>query len=256
MHRAPPWEQRNATPRGVVISVTLAITVHAAVLAWVSTNSSRAATVRPPAVQGTESSGSPDRASGMPASTRRNVHVFKVVDKDSDYVLLKGAVVRDVLGEQESVTEADGTATLVTQPAAKLVVQVEKPGYALHAERLANADTALAHHTIMLTPAEVPYAIVDTILRLRCSYCHGGAGKTEGVDIMTYNRVLASRSAKLPIVIPGKPWASPLIRVLLDSLGADGKRTPHARVTAGVPELEREYLTVWIQQGARFVGVP
>ena len=230
----------------------LAVAAHVGVLAWLSTREAGAGAAHPPAVEGTGETG----VGGMPFRDRRNIHLFRVVDKDSDYVRLGGAVVRDLLGERESVTNADGVAVLSVQASAKLVVQVEKPGYAMHAEQLGNTDTTRASHTIFLERADVPYAIVDTIFIMRCVYCHGGAGKTEGIDLTTYEKVMASRWKAAPIVAAGKPEASALVRVLTDSLGADGKRTAHARVTVRVPEREIAWLAEWVRQGARRVGRP
>ena len=127
-------------------------------------------------------------------------------------------------------------------------------GFATHAEQVNTADGKSASHTIHLRRAPVPWALVDTILIQRCVYCHGGTGRTPGIDFTTHGKAIASTSRGGPIVTPGDPNASPIVRVLTDTVSVDGTLPYHARATQRVPQFDIDVITTWVREGARGPG--
>lgn len=247
MPRLHPWQHRSATPKSVRWAIGLAVAVHVGLLAWIG-SLERNAHGGLPDVMGKGASTA--AIGGMPSAAKYTLHYFKVVDADSEDAPVVRAVVRDVFGENEEATRDDGSAILRSRTAAKLVIQVEKPGFAPLAEQYANLDN-YTRHTIHLTHKPVIYEIVDTIFIQRCIYCHGREGKTPGVDLTSYAKAMASRFNGNAVVVPGKPEISRLVRVLRDSLRDDGTKSPHSRVTARLSDLELDWLTVWIREGAK-----
>lgn len=235
------------------MSLTLAVLVHVVALLVVARERATRHIVRPPAVEGRGASATTGTI-GLPMTTRRNVHAFRVRDWETGRPIER-ARVTDVLGGQVEFTEAGGLAVLTPRPAAQLLVHVERPGYAMHAARYGNADSSLRRHDVLLRRADVPYAVIDTIFIQRCTYCHGVFGRTRGVDLTSHDSVRASRVDGHPIVRPPNPDSSRLYRVLVDTVGPAGRPALHRRRTAAVPEFEIELIAEWIRQGARPVGV-
>lgn len=230
-----------------MIAVSLAVVVHVGILAVLSNRSADARGRRPPSVEGM---GDREAAvGGLPMSSDRNQHMFRVLDFENS-APLSFVRVTDVLGDRSAITGPQGTVVLMVRPGAKLVVHVEKPGYAMHAEQYENASNNLASHTVFLERQPIPYAVVDTFLIGSCNYCHGAFGTTRGVDLTTYERVMESRTNSGPVVVPFNPDSSRLIRVLLDSTAAP-PRSAHGRRTARPDAFDIEMLAEWIRQGAR-----
>ena len=243
MPRRP--EPPRPTRRLVYVSVALAVLAHVGVLVAISR--ARAGSVpRPPDVEGVSGVST---VGGLP-TVRSRLVTFRIVDADSEDAPVANAVVRDVLGDQWTTANARGEARLELRPTAQLLVRVERPGFAIAAERVANGADA-AGHTIHLHRAPVPYAIVDTIFIQRCTYCHGAKGHVAGIDLTSYQRLLASTSGGGPIVTPGHAEASALVRVLRDTVDDAGKRRPHARATTRVPPDEIAWIVQWVREGAR-----
>lgn len=235
-----------------MIAVSLAVAVHVGFIALMGKRSADAHGRRPPSVEGF---GAREAAvSGLPMSKGRNQHMFRVLDFENS-APLESARVTDVLGDVPTVTGPQGTVVLMPRPGAKLVVQVEKPGYAMHAAQYENFSNDPATHTVFLDRKPVPYAEVDTIFIGNCNYCHGGFGKTDGVDLTSYDRVMESRTRSGPIVVPFNPDSSRLIRVLLDSTAAP-PRSAHGRLTARPDEFDIATLVEWIREGARATAPP
>jgi hypothetical protein len=240
--------------RAIGIAIALAVVAHAGVFWWFSTHHDDPLNATLPSVDGGpgSSAGAGGGASGLPATSRRILQQFKILDSEGE-LPVENAHVRDVFGETETVTNNFGMAALNTRPGARLLIQVEKPGFAIYAEELGNVDRDPPAHTLLLKRKPVPYYIVDTIFFVRCTYCHGREGRTSGIDLTSWGKVRRSSGTRGPSVRPNDPGGSPLIRILIDSLGQNGKRTPHARATAMVTPLEVDWLTEWIRQGARLV---
>ena len=193
---------------------------------------------------------------GLPATSRRAIHDFRVVDADSEDAPILRARVTDVLRGEEVLTDASGRARLAVRPASMFVLRVERPGFATHAEQVNTADGKSASHTIHLRRAPVPWALVDTIFIQRCIYCHGGTGRTPGIDLTSYAKAIASTSRGGPIVTPGDPKASGVVRVLTDTTRVDGKLPYHARATQRVPQFDIDLIEAWVRDGARGPRTP
>ena len=207
----------------------------------------------PPALEGA-GLGAP--VGGLPATSRRAIHDFRVVDADSEDAPILRARVTDVLRGEEVLTDASGRARLAVRPASMFVLRVERPGFATHAEQVNTADGKSASHTIHLRRAPVPWALVDTIFIQRCIYCHGGTGRTPGIDLTSYAKAIASTSRGGPIVTPGDPKASGVVRVLTDTTRVDGKLPYHARATQRVPQFDIDLIEAWVRDGARGPRTP
>lgn len=234
-----------------MISIAIAVGAHAAVLVWMGTRS--AGRLAPPALEGA-GLGAP--VGGLPATSRRAIHDFRVVDADSEDAPILRARVTDVLRGEEVLTDASGRARLAVRPASMFVLRVERPGFATHAEQVNTADGKSASHTIHLRRAPVPWALVDTIFIQRCIYCHGGTGRTPGIDLTSYAKAIASTSRGGPIVTPGDPKASGVVRVLTDTTRVDGKLPYHARATQRVPQFDIDLIEAWVRDGARGPRTP
>lgn len=238
----PPRPNR----RIVIVSVTLAVLAHVGLLTAISR--ARSSTpARPPDVEGIGAG--MEAAGGLPAAKARPVTI-RVVDADSEDAPVPRAIVRDVLGDQWATTNDVGAARLLVRPVGQLLVRVERPGYAILGERVSNTGYGDDGHTIHVHRAPVPYAIVDTIFIQRCNYCHGATGHVAGLDFTSYARLVSSTGNSGPVLNPGHAAASPLVRVLRDSIGADGERRPHARATMRLPADEIEWIAQWVREGA------
>ncbi len=239
--------------RPTVIAVTIAVLVHVAVAVVMARRTSAARDARPPGVQGL---GFREAAvGGLPVSKRRNAHEFRIRDY-ADGAALPRVRVTDVLGGEVATTGADGRAALYVRPSAKLLVHAEKAGYALHVRQYANTSSDAQTHEVFLERAAIPYAFVDTVFIQRCIYCHGSAASAGAVDLTSHEALMQSRSGAVAIVKPFNPDSSRLIRVLVDTVDAQGRRVGHARRTSRIPDYEIELLAEWVRQGARKVAPP
>jgi hypothetical protein len=231
------------------VTISIAVAFHVGLLAWFGWQRLGREAGRPPEVTGFNE-GHQVSLGGMPMKKGLgNLHEFTILSEETG-TPIAGAVVRDLFANEESVTDDTGYVMLAPHPAAKFVVQVERPGYALYARELRNVDSASTHR-IFLKTAKVPYAIVDTVFIQRCQFCHGSPGHVEGTDFTSYEKLMASTSRHGIVVWPFNPDSSRLIRALTDTLAPDGKRAPHLRQTAPPPMLDLDYLREWIKQGAR-----
>ncbi|MEA3246402.1 MAG: hypothetical protein U9Q74_09630 [Gemmatimonadota bacterium] len=230
------------------MAVLVAIGVHVGLLAWLGERRAAGRGGRPPAVEGLGAGA----AGGLPSTSTRNEHRFRVVHWESG-LPLAGVRVTDVFGNQVAWTASYGVAALQSRPAARLIVQFEKPGFRMVAREFGNTEP-LQSHTIVMEPAPVPYAVVDTIFIQRCNYCHGAVGRTRDVDLTTYARVMASGAPGAPIVRAGKPDSSRIVRILSDSLGPDGSPSLHWRRAARLDAFELETIVAWIRAGAHGPG--
>lgn len=249
MNRSWPPRLDRGARRVVIVSVALAVLAHVGFFTWLAFTRQEAAT-RPSAVEGFGTSF--DTVSGVPMKRVRNLRAFRVINQENGAPVWR-ARVSDVLGGGQALTAQDGMALLAVRPAAQLIVQVEKPGFAPFGKRVANARREPPTETLVITPAPVPYAIVDTIFIQRCNYCHGAAGHTRGVDLTMYKRVMTSRapgSGDRMIVVPFQPDSSLLVRTLRDLYDASGKPTDHATRAQRIDEMELEWIVRWIEQGA------
>lgn len=245
--------QRLAESRRVTgVSILIAVALHAGVIALLAAARIRQAG-SPPSVAGMGDAATGD-ARGLPATSRRHVHAFRVVDWETGRPIAR-ARVTDVLGEQVVFTQANGVAVLTPRPSARLIVHVERPGYGLDARVHPNRDHRTQRHAVYLERIQIPYAVIDTLFIQYCNYCHGAVERTATVDLTSYDRVMASRWGDRPIVRPPNPDSSVLYRVLVDTVDRRGDRPIHRRRTAALPEFELELLAEWIRQGARPVGV-
>lgn len=170
-----------------------------------------------------------------------------------DGTSLEGVRVTDVFADNVVFSGRDGAAVLQSRPAARLVVRFEKPGFATVVRQLANTDTTASLTTIRLEHADVPYALVDTIFIQRCAYCHGAVGHVNGVDLTSYGQVMAGATAHGPLVRAHDPDSSRLVRVLMDSVGPDGKRSLHRLRTPRLDSFDLGIIVEWIREGARHV---
>ena len=92
---------------------------------------------------------------------------------------------------------------------------------------------------------DATYADLEPILQARCTMCHGGAAPSLGLRLDTVDGLLAG-SARGPVVVPGDPEGSELIRRLR------GTASPRMPLT-GPPYLsdaEIDLFARWIAAGA------
>lgn len=252
MARASPHGLHGPTRRSTLIAASLAVVAHVGIIALLGKRPADARGRLPPSVEGM--SAGEAMVGGMPVSKERNQHMFRVLDFENS-APLAFARVTDVLGDLSTVTGPQGTVVLITRPGARLVVQVEKPGYAMHSAQYENNSNDPVTHSVFLDRKPVPYAAVDTIFIGNCNYCHGAFGKTEGIDLTSFDRVMQSRTRSGPIVVPFNPDSSRLIRVLLDSTAAP-PRSAHGRLTARPDAFDIETIVEWIREGARATPPP
>jgi hypothetical protein len=234
--------------RVTVVAVVIAVVVHIGVLVWAAQRHAAGRGARPPAVEGLGDGA----VGGLPATRARNEHRFRVVHWENG-LPVPGVRVTDVLSDAVAWTDPRGVSVLMAPPPARLIVRFEKPGFATTARELRNTEPH-ASHTIVMQPAPVPYATVDTIFNTRCNYCHGAVGRTRDVDLTSYARVMASGPPGMPIVRAGMPDSSRLVRILADSLGPDGKPSLHWRRAARLDGFEMQVIVEWIREGAHGPG--
>ena len=244
----PPFDP--VSRRVTVAAVTVALAVHAGLFVWAAQRRDAGTAAHPPVLEG---SGAEPSAGGMPATRLRLERDFRVVDWE-DGRPLGGVRITDALNGDVVYTNEFGSAVLLARPAARLIVQVEKPGFALIAKDIANTDTAASLTTIRLEHADVPYAFVDTIFIQKCNYCHGAVGHVVGVDLTSFEQVTRGATANGPLVRPHDPDASRLVRVLIDSIGPNGKPSLHRRRTPRLDFYELGTIVEWIREGARYVA--
>lgn len=99
------------------------------------------------------------------------------------------------------------------------------------------------------TPQPVRYGQVAPIFDARCVKCHAAKGQLgpppEGIRMDSYEMVI--KGGERPIVVPGLPGASPLVRSVL---GQSRPRMP----MDGPPYLdapETDLISLWVKEGAR-----
>ncbi|MBS3732001.1 MAG: hypothetical protein KGY42_03755 [Desulfobacterales bacterium] len=95
-----------------------------------------------------------------------------------------------------------------------------------------------------LKSAEVVFADVQKIFRDNCRNCHTGANPPKGLDLTSYQEVMKG-SKHHPVVIPGKPGQSELIRRV------KGLSTPQMPLSApALPESDIRTLENWVKAEA------
>jgi hypothetical protein len=108
--------------------------------------------------------------------------------------------------------------------------------------KLTGTDEAPASESPGPTEAAVSFSgDVLPILSERCQRCHGGTQAYRGIDLRSYDSVLAGSSSG-PIVIPGSSATSRLVEVIVSG-----------RMPQGGPKLldtEIETIKTWIDEGA------
>ena len=82
------------------------------------------------------------------------------------------------------------------------------------------------------------------------------AHRPGGIDLTSYAKAIASTSRGGPIVTPGDPKASGVVRVLTDTTRVDGKLPYHARATQRVPQFDIDLIEAWVRDGARGPRTP
>jgi len=101
--------------------------------------------------------------------------------------------------------------------------------------------------------AEPPVSFSEDILPLlkwRCAACHqpGGAGyEKSALDLTTYQGVMKGTSFG-PMIVPGNPEASNLMR-LLDWRVSAAIRMPHGKKQ--LSSCDRNSIRTWIREGAK-----
>ncbi|MBM4193417.1 MAG: hypothetical protein FJ202_03425 [Gemmatimonadetes bacterium] len=242
-----PWPFAvRANRRNVVITVTIAVVLHIAAFAWIaSVRQARRLAATPPNITGL--GGGVSGTGGLPATGERNVHPFLVLDADSRRPLAR-AYVLDALSLDEAITNATGEAELGVRPAATFIVQVRKPGYAVHAMQVPNLERENPTRVVLLQPQQVPYASIDSIFLRRCQHCHGS---DDAVNLTSHLGLTTSRFGPWPVVIPFKPDSSLLVRALIDSVPPPGARGPHLKGVGRFRDYEVEMIYEWVRQGAR-----
>ncbi|RJP76338.1 MAG: hypothetical protein C4524_10260 [Candidatus Zixiibacteriota bacterium] len=83
------------------------------------------------------------------------------------------------------------------------------------------------------------------ILQTYCTSCHSGGNPSANLDLSSYAGIINAQSPSAPVVVPGNPDASPLVRRL------DGTDPPVMPI--GSPALmvsQVELIRAWIVQGA------
>ncbi len=79
------------------------------------------------------------------------------------------------------------------------------------------------------------------VLTTRCQRCHGGDRTEAGLNLLSYQGVMAG-SQNGPVVIPGSSATSPLVELIVS--GKMPKRAPR------LPETEIEIIRTWVDVGA------
>lgn len=79
------------------------------------------------------------------------------------------------------------------------------------------------------------------MLTTRCQRCHGGDRTEAGLNLLSYQGVMAG-SQNGPVVIPGSSATSPLVELIVS--GKMPKRAPR------LPETEIEIIRTWVDVGA------
>jgi len=241
---AEPKPNRRAT----TIAVSLAVAVHVVILGLVARARVESQNATPPGITGLGLA--TEVVSGMPASKVRFTHTFRVLNEETAQPVT-GARVTDVLGDMQTLTSVNGVARLQVRAGARLIVHVEKAGFAMASGQFDNSADSPPSRTIILKRQLVPYAVLDTLFIQRCNYCHGAVGTTAGINLTSYDQLIRSTSYGNPIVVPGKPDSSRLYRVLTDSVDVSGKPSAHFRVTRATSAYDREWIAQWILEGAR-----
>ncbi|MDQ8164577.1 MAG: hypothetical protein P3A28_02315 [Gemmatimonadota bacterium] len=243
MRSAPRPSRRAAT-----VSTTLAVAVHVVILVFVARARVESQNATPPGISGLGLV--EEVVGGLPASTVRFTHTFRILNEETAQPVA-GARVTDVLGNSQTLTSANGVARLQVRAAARLIVHVEKAGFAMFVSQFENIRDNTQPRTVILRRQLVPYTVLDTLFIQRCNYCHGAVGTTQGVNLTTFERVIASTARGGPIIVPDKPDSSRLYRVLVDSMDANGKPSAHFRVTQATSAYDLEWIAQWILEGAK-----
>ena len=92
---------------------------------------------------------------------------------------------------------------------------------------------------------------VRPLLTKNCTTCHGGVKMAGEVSFLYREDVLGKGESGKPVVVPGDPGASEMIRRLLTS-DPDDRMPPPDHHPKPLPKEDIETLTRWIEQGAEW----
>lgn len=132
---------------GVVVAIGVHVAIIAALLVGVGSSPAAGAAG---IIEGRGDA--PEPVSGMPATSRRFVHTFRLIDAWSGSPV-EAAEVRDVLADTAAFSGADGRATLRARPAARLIVRVSRDGYDTVTFDVRNIAPDTVPHVVTLEPA-------------------------------------------------------------------------------------------------------
>ncbi|MBX3437562.1 MAG: DUF1549 domain-containing protein, partial [Planctomycetaceae bacterium] len=92
---------------------------------------------------------------------------------------------------------------------------------------------------------------VRPILTAHCSSCHGGVKQAGDLSFGLREHVLGPRDSGVPVVVPGAPHASELVRRVTSADPAE-RMPPVDEHREGLSPEEMETLVAWVRQGARW----
>jgi len=149
-----------------------------------------------------------------------------------------------IVVDTSSTEQTLPTQTLTQQPSNKVETQpsTEKP-----IDVATETPTSIGETTGVATETPSSETMVSfsqdvlPILKRSCTRCHGGTRKEEGLDLRSYEAIMAG-STNGPVVTPGDPDNSPLVYLVVQ--GKMPKRG--AKLTTE----EVQIFTDWVNQGA------
>lgn len=95
-------------------------------------------------------------------------------------------------------------------------------------------------------PATPKFATVNKILKDKCSGCHSGSTPGGGVDLSSYEKVMASKFKGKPVVVPKKTKDSVLSKAIH---GTGVMKMPPPGVKLSADEIK--LIDAWIAGGAK-----